>query len=327
MSKNEKYQAEARQQGWTFVAKVDRWNASYVHDVCGQEQKSQPGHIRTGGIRCHHCMEQAWRNDATAQGWTFVAQVNAHYGNYIHNACGREQQATLNSMRRNKVRCIYCMEQAWHNEATAQGWTFVSEIDGHYAFYTHKECGHEQRVRIDAMRDGAVRCQHCKEKAWRNDATAQGWTFVAQADSQYGNYTHSCGYEKQARINYMRLGKVVCNGCGESWVTKPSNVYLLDITTTCGKRFLKVGIARAVTRRITAYGLPDGAKIKVLYAKAYATGAEASKIEKRLHKNATKIHPSIRKFKGAKKLMVSGHTECYEYSPEAANYLLFNLQF
>lgn len=122
----------------------------------------------------------------------------------------------------------------------------------------------------------------------------------------------------------MDNGYVACHGCGESWATKPSNLYLLDITTACGQRFLKLGIARVVEQRAHRYGLAEGAEIKVLYAKAYATGVKAHKVEKQLHKTVTTI-PCVKRFKGAKKLMNSGYTECYEYSPETAGHLLLNL--
>jgi hypothetical protein len=274
MSKVGKWQAEAREQGWTFERNVDKLHAEYSHDACGQKQKVRRGDMRLAQVKCHGCMKQAWRDDAAARGWTFVAQTGGRDAVYVHNACGYEQQIQFGHMRRGHLRCSHCATQALCKEAAAQGWTFERTLDGSYA-----------------------------------------------------SYTHSCGHNQPLTRSAMRNGQVVCHGCGESWATKPSNVYLLDITTACGQRFLKAGIARVVTRRAQEYGLAPGAKIKVLYAKAYATGAEACKVEKRLHKTATKIHPSIHKFKGAKKLMKSGHTECYEYSQEATNYLLFTLQF
>jgi hypothetical protein len=328
MSKNEKHQAEARQQGWTFAAKTKRGYANYIHNACGHEQQAQTGAMGNGYVRCRHCKEQAWRDSAAAQGWTFVAKINDTYATYVHNACGHEQQTTTSSMSKGEVRCRHCTEQVWRDKATAQGWTFVAQVNGQYANYIHNACGHEQQVQFSGMGVGQVRCQHCAKEQWRNEAAVQGWTLCASIGKACATYVHNaCGHEQQSKMSCMRLGSVVCHGCGESWATKPSNLYLLDITTACGQRFLKLGIARVVTRRARGYGLVEGAKIKLLYAKAYATGAEAFTVEKKLHKTATKFHPSIRKFKGAKKLMVSGHTECYEYSPEAANYLLFNLQF
>jgi hypothetical protein len=381
MSKLEKWQAEAREQGWVFVKSVDGSSAVYAHAACGREQKIARGDMRRGSVRCQHCKEQAWRDEAAAQGWTFIHNIDGNHAAYSHNACGQERQLVKTYVRNGVLRCRHCMKQAWRDEAAAQGWAFIAQIAKDWATYTHDVCGHEQKVQIAAMGRGSVRCQHCKEQvwrdeasvkdwtfvtkidehyatykhnacgheqqitaanmtrtnprcqycmeqAWRDSATAQGWTFVKQVNPRYASYScNVCGHAQQATIGNILRSAVACHGCGKSWVSKPSNVYLLDITTTCGQRFLKVGVARIVTRRTQEYGLVDGAKIKVLYAKAYSTGAEACKVEKKLHKTATKIHPSIRKFKGAKKLMDNGHTECYEYSQEAVNYLLFTLQF
>jgi hypothetical protein len=321
------WQTEASQQGWSFVTKVNKSCALYVHNVCGHKQQFSPAAMRLGRVRCHHCTEQAWRDEATAQGWTLERNIDGRHGTYMHNVCGHEQQVSLSCMRIGQVRCQHCMEQTWRNDAVTKGWTFERNIDGKYGVYVHDTCGHNQQIILHNMREGRVRCENCKNQMWQAEARAQGWAFGRKVDASNGVYTHSCGHEQKVSSRGMRTGQVVCHGCGESWATKPSNVYLLDITTACGQRFLKLGMARIVTRRAQNYGLAEGAKIKVLYAKAYATGDEACKVEKKLHKNATKIHPSIRKFKGAKKLMDSGYTECYEYSQEAVNYLLFALQF
>jgi hypothetical protein len=330
-SKLEKWQAEAREQGWTFERRIEAQSAgygAYIHDACGRKKEVQIVNMRRGLVRCQHCTEKARRDDAISLGWTFVAHVDKNHALYSHDACGHEQKIHKGSVRKGEALCHGCEAAQWQAEAREQGWTFVAQTDGHNAIYTHDACGHEQEIGLGNMRKNAVRCRHCMEQARHNDATAQGWTFVSQANKASANYIHdACGHEQQIQCGHMRSGYVACHGCGESWATKPSNVYLLDITTACGQRFLKAGIARVVERRAERYGLAEGAKIKVLYAKAYTTGAEACKVEKKLHKNATKIHPSIRKFKGAKKLMDNGHTECYGYSQEAVNYLLFTLQF
>jgi hypothetical protein len=271
---------------------------------------------------------ERWRAKAREQGWTYKRRMGGDYALFTHDACGHEQAIRLDGMATGRVPCQGCKIAKWQAEAHRQGWSFKARISKNCFVYTRNSCGHEQQVYPVAMRKGEVRCQQCKEQAWQNSAATQGWVFVAKVDESYATYIHSaCGHVQRIQTVAMHNGEVVCHGCGESWATKPSNVYLLDITTACGQRFLKLGIARVVEHRTERYGLADGTKIEVLYTKAYSTGAEAHKIEKKLHKTATKIHPSIRKFKGAKKLMTSGHTECYEYSQEAINYLLFTLQF
>lgn len=268
---------------------------------------------------------EKWQTDAAAQGWAFVAKADGSNAFYVHNACGHGRNGSPRNMRIGKVRCRVCEIANWQTDAAAQGWTFVAKADAEYASYTHNACGRTREAGPRNMRIGTVRCRICEIANWQTEAAAQGWTFVGQADGQYSSYTHNaCGHKQQAQMGAMRNGYAVCHGCGESWATKPSNLYLLDITTACGQRFLKLGTARVVTRRAQGYGLAEGAKSKVLYTKAYATGAEARKVEKQLHKTVTTIL-CVKRFKGAKKLMSSGHTECYEYSPEAAGHLLLNL--
>lgn len=268
-----------------------------------------------------------WQAESAAQGWTFERKVGSVYAAYTHDTCGRERQAQLGAMRKGLVRCNHCKEMEWRVVAISQGWRFERNVNGQYAVYLHNVCGQEQQSQISTMSNNRVRCRYCMEQAWRNEATAQGWTFVAQSGWDCATYVHkSCGHQQKAQLANMRIANVVCHGCGESWANNPSNVYLLDITTACSKRFLKLGFARVVLRRAGQYGLAKGAKIKLLYAKAYATGVEARKIEKMLHKMVKNLNPSVKKFNGAKKLMASGYTECYEYSPKAVKFFLLNLQ-
>jgi hypothetical protein len=106
----------------------------------------------------------------------------------------------------------------------------------------------------------------------------------------------------------MRQGAVRCNNCEESWYTRTSGVYLLEIEYD-GLSWLKLGLARNVKKRSKQYGLPESASVKELFFTDYQFGRDAVTVENLLHKQfeSYAISPDA-----IKTLMKSGFTECYK---------------
>jgi hypothetical protein len=75
----------------------------------------------------------------------------------------------------------------------------------------------------------------------------------------------SCGCVQKKQLDAMRQGAVRCNNCEESWYTRKSGVYLLEIEYD-GLSWLKLGLARNVKKRSKQYGLPESASVKELFS-------------------------------------------------------------
>lgn len=258
---------------------------------------------------------EKWQDEANAHGWEWLSQIDSSFSLYRNLNCGHEQYCRMNNVRVGKVHCGECVLTKFKSEARLVGWQWLeqSSVKG-YCLYRHNDCGHVQQNQMGHMRLGNVRCDRCQSTKLREEAETQGWTHIGQIDRRYGNYRHvSCGHQQQHASCNMRLGNVVCHGCGESWVTKPSNMYLLRISVddVC---FLKLGIARDVGVRSGRYGLPERANIEIVRTIAYETGKEAYGQEMRIHKTVTD-HPAVTRY-NASRFMVNGFTECYAYSPE-----------
>ena len=264
---------------------------------------------------------EKWQDEAKAHGWEWLRQIDASFSVYRNLNCGHEQHCTMSNIRVGKVHCSECMLTKFKSEARLVGWQWLEQtkVKG-YCLYRHNDCGHVQQNQMGHMRLGNVRCDRCQSAKFREEAEIQGWTHIGQIDRRYGSYRHiSCGHQQQHASCNMRLGNVVCHGCGESWVTKPSNTYLLRIGIENGPVFLKMGVARDVSLRKERYGLPENADVTILHTIAYAKGKDAVKHEKIIHR--TVVHNTGVKRFDASDYMDSGHTECYVDSPETERVL------
>jgi hypothetical protein len=262
-----------------------------------------------------------WTNEAIKFGWIFQEKVDNKVNLYIHEKCGQKKLTTPPSMRYGKVFCEYCLMEKWKTEANKIGWTWIKKSDKKgYSIYQHS-CGHKQSIPMGGIRNLRVACRNCKEQLWQQDAKICGWTWVKQVDITYSLYKHnSCNHHQSIQMGSMRLGRVACHGCQESWQTRPSNLYLIKIDIEDDVTFLKLGIARDVNNRCLRYGLPSHAKVKTIQVKKYKTGKEAVFYEKQIHKTIV-LNQSITRY-DASHYMTNGHTECYKYSKDAENALL-----
>lgn len=259
-----------------------------------------------------------WAAEAQAHGWTWLSKINDNKSEYRCNTCGSKQHANMNAIRNGNARCVECKQSKWKSEAHDNGFKWLFNVDKSSGLYECVTCGYRVKLYTYHMRKGQVSCSCCQEEKWKREAQLQGWVWQKRHNCVKSIYRHLCGHEQHTQMSAMRNGLVTCHGCGDSWVTKPSNTYLLriKIDNTC---FLKLGIARDVGVRTTTYGLPDHARVEIVRTIAYPTGQQAVGHEKRIHRTITE-HPAVIRF-DASYWMGNGHTECYTYSKEAENTL------
>lgn len=341
-----KWAAEAEAHGWTWVARVDVANSLYRHS-CDHEQVANIGAMRNGNVRCKRCKQSKWKSEAQVFGFNWLSNIDSKHGMYKCKTCGHDQQSRTDQVRIGKVRCVKCRElktelaensrhtmlkiktkkhasanqhreQRWLIDAQINGLTWLSKIDSQQGMYQCNACSSQGQFYMISVRKGEIKCTSCQKQKWLSEAKPEGWTWLLKIDGARSLYSHSCGHEQNFYMSDMRKGQVLCHGCSQAWVNRPSNMYLLRITIDelC---FLKLGIARDVGFRASKYGLPGRAKIEIVRTIAYRTNNQARKHEIRIHRTIVS-HPAVKRF-DASHWMTSGFTECYMWSEEAENTL------
>ncbi|WP_240910351.1 hypothetical protein [Pontivivens nitratireducens] len=89
----------------------------------------------------------------------------------------------------------------------------------------------------------------------------------------------------------MRHGDVDCAGCGQSWTSKPSKIYLLDFTLP-DLPVIKLGFSSNPEVRMRQVQIaPETTKGSVLRSVALETGHRAICFEKALHSHIKAHRP------------------------------------
>lgn len=239
---------------------------------------------------------------------------DANFRLFKNLVCGHEQEGDIRNARKFPIRCGQCQEKKLQEEAASEGLFFIEKIDKNYARYRFIGCGHERVAQCTHIREGNIRCQICQKEKFIKEAKDSGLEFLGKIGEAYGLYRFiSCGHEQKITCCGVRDGHVRCNTCGDTWATRPSNLYLHKIeygTIT----LLKFGRAKNVKRRSVQYGLPVGAVLKILQVWPVNTGIEADRIESLVAKQFKRYNKSKAKLV----LQNSGWTECYNIEDQQA---------
>lgn len=110
------------------------------------------------------------------------------------------------------------------DEAEAWGCTLMGAgASAMYRLYT-LPCGHEQAVRIDAMRRGCFRCSLCLNEKMNQEAEAQGCELIGVGKScLYRRYLLPCGHEQEASVSKMCEGGFRCSFCLNEKLNQEAN--------------------------------------------------------------------------------------------------------
>lgn len=139
---------------------------------CGHELELRKDHIRSGGFRCQTCLDNKLIEEAKAQGCVLLGAASKSNNRTYQLPCGHKQEVNTTRMRIGNFGCQTCQHNKLAEEAEAQGCVLLGA--GKTAdFRTYQlTCGHEQEVRIDAMRIGSFLCQICEEWAFTQPSKA-----------------------------------------------------------------------------------------------------------------------------------------------------------
>lgn len=246
-----------------------------------------------------------WRETAEAKGFDLIGRVDDRYHLALCcQTCGKISSKHLFSVMSHNPHCPHCIESAWRATAKQAGLTYLRRVSGdrHYAIY-RAPCGHELRRQfefVERIARGEVqhRCELCLEVREQDEAEARGWELVGRdpkGNPNYRLYRHAdgCGAEARiARVN-MQTGRFTCPGCGESWATARSFLYLMRFGLGSGATVVKFGFSRDPLSRMN-FQLPRQPDLPrtLLRIVPMRSGQEALQVEKRLHGKLQARHPA-----------------------------------
>lgn len=235
---------------------------------------------------------------------------NANFRTYRFNDCGHEQQITVRNVRINVFECKECHKSKLREEATLQGLETISVTeDRGVHLFRFKECGHEQKITLQAVRNNQFKCRTCHQIKLEKEANLVGLELKGKGRNGYWRtyVFKECGHVQEIQKSNVRNNNFVCNACEETSWSLPSKVYLLEIKHASFE-WIKLGYAKNIKSRIYRYRLPEKVKIKELKVVTFETGKEAYDFESSLHKKYKNKRLPI---KTMKEFHQTGFKECY----------------
>ena len=187
------------------------------------------------------------------------------------------------------------------------------QYKSHYhSHYVLNECGHQQQILYGKVREQKnYHCRECLRLKHVKEATDAGVVLLGSAEArsnQYRSYRFKCGHIRDATTAQVRQKHILCNECEDTYLKKPSEIYVLRIMTS-GQTFLKLGISSNLFYRVQTYGLPVGSQVFKVASRAFPTGKASTLLEKTFHtkhKNKKLPKQQMKQF-----FAISGYTECY----------------
>ena len=235
-----------------------------------------------------------WHAAAEAKGFTVIGRAvdRLHVVLGCH-ACGRPTLKRVSVVLGYNPECGHCIRDRRVAAAERLGARLIGpdpEGNRHYGEYM-LACGHvarRQHTRVeDAAAGGhALGCETCLDARLEAEAGRWGWRLAGPAardDRSYRRYEHACGHRQDVAVANMRWGDVDCAGCGETWTSKPSRLYLLEFALP-GLPVIKLGYSSDPEYRLRQLELdPARTRGAILREIAVETGHRAVCVEKALH--------------------------------------------
>lgn len=245
----------------------------------------------------------AWEALAEAKGFRINRRVRDRYHVVLEClACGAHTAQKVFTLRTAQPRCGGCAAESLDGLARQAGLVLLRRDPGdrHYGLF-RASCGHVLRRQFELIHRitadvTGLRCETCHASREAKEAQAQDWTLVGpdpDGDRNYRHYRHACGHtQRVARVN-MRTGRLDCAGCGESWASKPSWIYLVRLAfPETGLRVIKLGYSANPDLRFRQQlGLSPDTEIAALRLIPMPTGQAACAAERAMHAGLVRDFP------------------------------------
>ncbi|MDA9159754.1 hypothetical protein N9O21_04345 [Rhodobacteraceae bacterium] len=177
--------------------------------------------------------------------------------------------------------------------------------------YKFKKCGHlTEREPGNLRAYKEKKCLICTDEKVTETLLKRGLEIVGDGAKKGRRLIKfsECGHVREADLSAALEGHVRCHECGETYLRKPSNLYLLRIKAF-EQEWLKLGFAKTIESRVKQYGLPKVATIDVLEIWPTAT-ARIARITEFEIENKYKSH-KLDSTLMQKYHRISGYSECY----------------
>lgn len=247
-------------------------------------------------------ISRSWAQAAARKGFRIDRRVRDRFHVALTcQTCGGQTASKVYTLMTAEPRCGACAQRRIEDLARAVGVTFLGRDpeDHKYGFF-RASCGHELRRQFKLIERAAsgvcgLRFETCHAAREAGEAVAQGWDLIGPdplKDRGYRLYRHHCGHAQRAARANMQTGRLDCGGCGESWTSKPSTIYLAQIDLPeSGLRVLKLGYSSNPQHRFRyQLGLPAGASVDLLRLLPMPNGHAACAAERRANTWLAKWH-------------------------------------
>jgi hypothetical protein len=244
-----------------------------------------------------------WARMAALKGFLIDRRIRDRYHVALTcQTCGGQTASKVYTLMTAEPRCGACAERRIRDLAKAAGVEFLArDPEDHVYGWFRAPCGHDLRRQFELIERAAagacgLRCETCHAAREAEEAEAQGWTLIGpdpSGDRNYRIYRHGCGQEQRIARANMQTGRLDCGGCGESWASKPSTIYLARIDLPAsGLRVLKLGYSSNPKHRFRyQLGLPRDAEVALLRLLHMPTGHAACAAERRANTRLAKRYP------------------------------------
>ncbi|WP_299648466.1 hypothetical protein [uncultured Tateyamaria sp.] len=245
-----------------------------------------------------------WRDAAETKGFHLIARAKDRLHVVLAcKICGKPTLKRISVVLGHNPECPHCITARRKAAAATVGAEFVARDpkgDRHYGVY-RLACGHtdrRQHHRVEAAASGghALSCEICLNERHAAEAEAQDWQLIGPSvrkNASYREYEHVCGHRQDVSVANMRSGDVDCAGCGESWTSKPSRLYILSFKLP-GLDVIKLGFSSNPEFRMRQVQFdPTNTEGKVQRVVEIETGHRAICVEKALHSHIKAHRPDL----------------------------------
>lgn len=305
-----KQHEEALENGLVALYRTTDPNVNaYLKIDCNHTCFLQPTHVRRNSFTCKTCADSILFEKIVKLGANFISQQGSKCT--IHRSCGHFLEIYKTKIENNKlIHCNVCLNEERQEVASANNYEIL-QINGKRSNIRFNKCGHTKDLLSAQLIRGNAVCRVCLEEEYQAAISPHSLETVSESyqvlTGTYRQFKLPCGHVKQLRIDHARDGVWTCDECGDGYLTKPSNIYLLKMSCA-EKEWLKVGFAQNVSVRISNYMLSQGIVVEVLDTAQFITGKLAKSHEMAIHRKHKKSR--IGKVE-MKSYMENGHSECY----------------
>ena len=166
------------------------------------------------------------------------------------DTCDDRTIRRINVVKDNNPNCHTCIRQKRVAAAQIFGARLVGRdrSKGRHDFIYELACGHYVSRKVGNFKraieaDFNVGCDACREDRYRSEARRINWQLVGPTSPErlnYRRYRHECGHEQDITVRNMMNEDCDCAGCGQSWASKRSYIYIFEIDLP-NLRVLKLG--------------------------------------------------------------------------------------